>query len=249
MPVYEGEISGRMLGVCVESWDTRWQRPPRPHRRARRLRADALDAGVLWGDHDGERLRQSYFATYPGVWRHGDWIEITSRGTAIIRGRSDSTINRGGVRFGTSEIYRAVLSLPQLTDAIVVDLPLPNTQGCVQLFVVLEEGAALDEQSRSEIRERIRAYCSPRHVPDAVLQVRRYPGRSPGRCRSTGQADPQGEAPDEVVSRGSLANPSSLDWFVALRRRTPAAAAGDRYSAERARGSEPSGLTPSIRAT
>ena len=215
LPVYEGEISGRMLGVCVESWDG-----------AGNAHLDLTGELVvsapmpsmpvfLWGDHDGERLRQSYFATYPGVWRHGDWIEITSRGTAIIRGRSDSTINRGGVRFGTSEIYRAVLSLPHLTDAIVVDLPLPNTQGSVQLFVVLEEGAALDEQSRSEIRDRIRAYCSPRHIPDAVFQVPEVPRTISGKVIEVPvKRILMGEAPDEVVSSGSLANPSSLDWFV-----------------------------------
>ena len=100
----------------------------------------------LWGDAGGERYRESYFDTYPGVWRHGDWIEITERGTAIITGRSDATINRGGIRMGTSEIYRAVLALDEVVDALVVDLPLEGTDGFMPLFVVLRPGARLDDE-------------------------------------------------------------------------------------------------------
>src|ERR1700733_9422716 len=108
----------------------------------------------LWGDEDGERLRDSYFSMYPGIWRHGDWIEITSRGSAIIYGRSDSTINRGGVRMGTSEIYRAVLALDDVSDALVVDLPRDGTDGWMELFVVLREGAELTDELRTAIIRR-----------------------------------------------------------------------------------------------
>src|SRR5471032_2445981 len=103
---------------------------------------------------------------FPGIWRHGDWIELTSRGTAIIYGRSDSTINRGGVRMGTSEIYRAVLSLDDVIDALVIDMPKEGTDGWMPLFVVLREGASLSDELVGAIRARIRADCSPRHVPD-----------------------------------------------------------------------------------
>ena len=96
----------------------------------------------LWGDEDGSRYRDSYFEMFPGIWRHGDWIEITSRDTAIIYGRSDSTINRSGVRMGTSEIYRAVAALDEVADALVVDVPRPGTEGWMPLFVVLAEGAS-----------------------------------------------------------------------------------------------------------
>ena len=100
----------------------------------------------FWGDEDGSRYRASYFDQYPGIWRHGDWIEITSRGTAVIYGRSDSTINRQGVRMGTSEIYRAVQAVPEVLDALVVDVPRPGTEGWMPLFVVLREGAELDDE-------------------------------------------------------------------------------------------------------
>src|SRR5207248_2091361 len=121
----------------------------------------------LWGDDDGSRYRESYFSIFPGVWRHGDWIEITERGTAIITGRSDATINRGGVRMGTSELYRSVLALDEVVDALVVDVPQDDTSR-MSLFVVLREGAVLDDALVAEIKRRIRHDCSPRHVPDDV---------------------------------------------------------------------------------
>src|SRR3984885_7304502 len=123
----------------------------------------------LWGDEDGERLRDSYFSMYPGIWRHGDWIEITDRGTAVIYGRSDSTINRGGVRMGTSEIYSAVLAVDDITDALVVDVPVPGEDNWMPLFVVLRPGRELDDGLVGEIRKRIREDCSPRHVPTEVI--------------------------------------------------------------------------------
>src|SRR5205823_5255781 len=163
MPVYEGEISARMLGVAVESWDVEG------HHHVGRTGELVVTQPMpsmpvrLWGDDDGGRLRQSYFSTYPGVWRHGDWIEITERGTAIISGRSDATINRGGVRMGTSELYRSVLALDEVLDALVVDVP--DGEGSrMTLFVVLRDGAVLDDGLEAEIRRRIREDCSPRHV-------------------------------------------------------------------------------------
>ena len=129
----------------------------------------------LWGDGDGSRYRASYFDHYPGIWRHGDWIEITSRGTAVIYGRSDSTINRQGVRMGTSEIYRAVQAIPEVLDALVVDVPRPGTEGWMPLFVVLREGAELDEELEAEIKRRIRERCSPRHVPNAIYRIAEVP--------------------------------------------------------------------------
>src|SRR5256885_5260305 len=111
-------------------------------------------------------LEESYFSMYPGVWRHGDWIEITERGTAVIYGRSDSTINRQGVRMGTSEIYRAVLEVAEIEDALVVDVPRPGTEGWMPLFVVLREGASLDDELEASIKRHVREDCSPRHVPN-----------------------------------------------------------------------------------
>ena len=140
LPVYRGELQARALGARVEAWS--------PDGRSlvgavgELVLTEPMPSMPLcfWGDTDGSRYRESYFEMFPGVWRHGDWIEITDRGTAVISGRSDATINRGGVRMGTSEIYRAVLALDEVVDALVLDLPLPGTDGFMPLFVVLREG-------------------------------------------------------------------------------------------------------------
>jgi acetoacetyl-CoA synthetase len=171
----------------------------------------------LWGDDDGERLRESYFSMYPGIWRHGDWIEITSRGTAIIYGRSDSTINRGGVRMGTSEIYRAVLEVAEVVDALVVDVPRQGTEGWMPLFVVLRDGVELDEELTNTIRRRIREDCSPRHVPNEIRQIQAVPRTLSGKVLEVPvKRILTGTPAEQAASRDSLANPEALDYFVAL---------------------------------
>jgi acetoacetyl-CoA synthetase len=171
----------------------------------------------LWGDEDGSRYRASYFDHFPGVWRHGDWIEITSRGTAVIYGRSDSTINRQGVRMGTSEIYRAVQAVPEVLDALVVDVPRPGTEGWMPLFVVLEQGVELDERLTDRIKRGIREQCSPRHVPNAVFQVREVPRTLSGKVLEVPvKRILTGTPAEQAASRDSLANPESLDYFVDL---------------------------------
>jgi acetoacetyl-CoA synthetase len=168
----------------------------------------------FWGDEDGSRYREAYFDVYPGVWRHGDWIEITERGTAIIYGRSDSTINRGGVRMGTSEIYRVVLGVEAVVDALVVD-----ADGYMPLFVVLREGAELDEALRDEIRRRIREDCSPRHVPNEVVQVPAVPRTLSGKILEVPvKRILLGQDPTQVASRDSLQDPAALDWFASWKR-------------------------------
>jgi acetoacetyl-CoA synthetase len=171
----------------------------------------------LWGDADGSRYRASYFEMFPGVWRHGDWIEITDRGTAIITGRSDATINRGGVRMGTAEIYRAVLSVPEVVDALVVDLPREGTQGYMPLFVVLQPGLSLDEELVEAIRDRIREDCSPRHVPDEIRSVPAVPRTLSGKVLEVPvKRILAGEATERTVSRDSLADPEALRPFEEL---------------------------------
>ena len=171
----------------------------------------------FWNDPDGERLRDSYFSTYPGVWRHGDWIEITSRGTAIIYGRSDSTINRGGIRMGTSEIYRAVLGLDEVVDALVVDVPRDDGDAWMPLFVVTADGVSLDDDLIAEIRKRIRSDCSPRHVPNEVFQIDAVPRTLSGKALEVPvKRILMGTPPERAASRESLANPEALDWFVEL---------------------------------
>jgi acetoacetyl-CoA synthetase len=176
----------------------------------------------FWGDEDGSRYRSSYFEQYPGVWRHGDWIEITERGTAIIYGRSDSTINRGGVRMGTSEIYRAVLGIDEILDALVVDIPRPGTESWMPLFVVLREGAELDDDLRGEIARRVRTQCSPRHVPDEVFEIAEVPRTLSGKVLEVPvKRILMGTSAEKAASRDSLANPEALDYFTEMAERLP----------------------------
>ncbi|MDX6603003.1 MAG: acetoacetyl-CoA synthetase [Solirubrobacterales bacterium] len=222
LPVYRGELQGRALGAAVEAWDENGKAvidevgelmvtEPMPSMPVR-----------FWGDPDGSRYRASYFELFPGVWRHGDWIEITSRGTAVIYGRSDSTINRSGIRMGTSEIYRAVLSLDEIVDALVVDIPRPGTEGWMPLFVVLREGAALDDEMRKEIARRVRAQCSPRHVPDEVFAIAEVPRTLSGKVLEVPvKRILMGTPAEQAASRDSLANPAALDYFTEMAARLP----------------------------
>jgi acetoacetyl-CoA synthetase len=216
LPVYAGEIQARALGCDVQAFDedgaplvgevgelvvTR----PMP----------SMPTG-LWGDLGDARLRSSYFEMYPGLWRHGDWIEITERGSAIITGRSDATINRGGVRIGTSEIYRAALAVPTVLDGLVVDISSDGKDWMV-LFVVLADGATLDDALVGEIRSAIRTVCSPRHVPNEVRQIPEVPRTLSGKVLEVPvKRILMGADPDTVVSRDTLANPWALDVFADL---------------------------------
>jgi acetoacetyl-CoA synthetase len=218
LPVYEGELQARALGAKVESFDDDG------HALIGRVGELVLTEPLpsmplyLWGDADGSRYDESYFSMYPGIWRHGDWIEITERGTAIIYGRSDSTINRGGVRMGTSELYGAVLALPEIVDALAVDLPRAGTPGWLALYVVLRQGARLDESLTARIKSRIRADCSPRHVPDEITAVPAVPRTLSGKLLEVPvKRILMGAEPVAVASRDSLANPEALDWFVSQR--------------------------------
>jgi acetoacetyl-CoA synthetase len=217
LPVHRGELQARALGCAVESWDEEG-RPvvgevgelvvtkPMP----------SMPVG-FWGDDDGSRYRAAYFEHFPGVWRHGDWIELTERGTAIISGRSDSTINRGGVRMGTAEIYRAVLAEDAVVDALVVDVPREGAEAWMPLFVVLRPGLELTDELVAAIRRRVRSDCSPRHVPDEVLQVAQVPRTLSGKVLEVPvKRILMGVDPARAASRESLADPAALEPFVAL---------------------------------
>jgi acetoacetyl-CoA synthetase len=217
LPVYRGELQARALGAKVEAFDE--QGSPVIDEVGELVITEPMPSMpiFLWGDEDGSRYRASYFEMYPGIWRHGDWIEITSRGTAIIYGRSDSTINRGGVRMGTSEIYRAVASVPQVVDVLVVDVPREGTEGWMPLFVVLADGSELSDDLTAEIKRRIREQCSPRHVPNEIFQIKEVPRTLSGKVLEVPvKRILMGEAPEKAASRDSLANPSSLDYFTEL---------------------------------
>jgi acetoacetyl-CoA synthetase len=217
LPVYEGELQARALGAKVESFDEDG------HAHVGQVGELVLTEPMpsmpisFWGDDDGSRLRESYFSMYPGVWRHGDWIEITERGTAIISGRSDSTINRGGIRMGTSEIYSAVLADDDVVDALVVDIPREGTDGWMPLFVVLREGATLDDDLVGRIKQRIREDCSPRHVPNEIHEIAEVPRTLSGKALEVPvKRILMGDPADKAASRESLANPGALDYFVEL---------------------------------
>jgi acetoacetyl-CoA synthetase len=217
LPVFRGELQARALGCAVESWDEDGNALTGEVGELVITKPMPSMPVFFWSDPDGERYRSSYFEMYPGIWRHGDWIEITDRGTAIIYGRSDSTINRGGIRMGTSEIYRAVLSLDEITDALVVDVPRPGTEGWMPLFVVLREGDELTEELIARIASRIREDCSPRHVPNEVHQVAEVPRTLSGKVLEVPvKRILMGTPPAEAASRDSLANPEALDPFVEL---------------------------------
>ena len=222
LPVYQGELQARSLGARVESWSPEGK--PLVNEVGELVVTEPMPSMPIyfWGDGDGSRYRESYFEMFPGVWRHGDWIEITDRGTAIISGRSDATINRGGVRMGTSEIYRAVLSVDEVVDALVVDLPLPGTDGYMPLFVVLRDGVSLDDDIAARIRARVREDCSPRHVPDSIEQIGEVPRTLSGKVLELPvKRILLGADPATTVSRDALATPASLDPFELLARQPP----------------------------
>jgi acetoacetyl-CoA synthetase len=172
----------------------------------------------LWGDEDGSRLRAAYFDTYPGVWRHGDWITITERGSCIVSGRSDATLNRGGVRVGTAEYYGVVEALPEIGDSLVVHLEDPGGgPGELLLFVVLRDGATLGDELRRRIATELRTELSPRHVPDEIIAVPAVPRTLSGKKLEVPvKRILQGAPPDMAASRDALADPRALGAFEAL---------------------------------
>ena len=219
LPVYRGELQARALGAKVEAWNA--DGIPVVGEVGELVITEPMPSMPLrlWGDEDGSRYRASYFETYPGVWRHGDWIELTDRGTAIITGRSDATINRAGVRMGTAEIYRAALAVDEVVDALVVDLPRPGTQGFMPLYDVLRDGVELNEALVSQIRARIREDCSPRHVPDEIRAVPAIPRTLSGKVLEVPvKRILAGEPADTTLSRDALANPEALRPFEELAR-------------------------------
>jgi acetoacetyl-CoA synthetase len=175
---------------------------------------------LFWNDPDGTRYYNSYFAMYPGVWRHGDWIKITARGSCIIYGRSDSTINRMGVRMGTIEIYRVVEDIPEVVDSLVVDLEALGRSSYMALFVVLKDNMTLDATLANRIKHRIRNDISPRHVPDEIIAIAEVPRTLSGKKLEVPiRKILLGTPVERAVSTDSLSNPSSLTYFLELARR------------------------------
>jgi len=218
LPVYEGEISGRLLGVAAHTFDASGQpvvgelgelviTKPMP----------SMPVG-LWGDSDGSAYRRTYFDTFPGIWRQGDWALFTPRGSCSVKGRSDATLNRGGVRLGTSEFYSVVEELPEIKDSLVVHLEdEQGGPGQLLLFLVLAEGAVLDDELRAQLCRQLRSELSPRHVPDEIRAVAAIPRTLTGKkLEAPVKRLLLGEPPERVASRDSLLEPRALDAFAAI---------------------------------
>lgn len=217
MPVYAGEMQCRTLGTAVYAFDDE---------------GNALDDAVgelvvtkpmpsmplyFWGDEGGQRYHDSYFDTFPGIWRHGDWIRITPRGGAIIYGRSDTTINRQGVRMGTGEIYRVVEEVPEVMDSLVVDLEYLGRESYMPLFIVLREGAALNEDLKTRIRAAIRDNLSARHVPNEIIVATEIPYTLTGKKMELPVRKLLlGKPLSQVASPDAMANPDSLDFYISF---------------------------------
>ncbi|MDQ1398843.1 MAG: acetoacetyl-CoA synthetase [Acidimicrobiaceae bacterium] len=222
VPVYAGEISCRYLGAAVAAFSASGA-PCGVGEQGELVVTRPMPSMPVgfWGDEDGSRYQAAYFDEYPGVWRHGDWITFTERGTCVISGRSDATLNRGGVRVGTAEFYSVVESLPEVADSLVVHLEDPSGDGPGELllFVVVAPGAVLDEALQGQIVASIRANLSPRHAPDQVYVVPAIPRTLSGKKLEVPvKRILTGTAPDQAASRGALADPGALAPFEELAR-------------------------------
>ncbi|GAA1278354.1 acetoacetate--CoA ligase [Pseudonocardia aurantiaca] len=223
-PVWEGEIAGPCLGVAATAFGADGREVVGELGELVITQPMPSMPVAFWGDADGSRYRDAYFGTYPGVWRHGDWVQFSEQGSCVVAGRSDATLNRGGVRLGTAEFYRVVEELPEVEDSLVVHLEdAAGGPGELLLFVVLRDGAALDDALRARIGKELRGALSPRHVPDTVLAVPAVPRNRTGKkLELPAKRILLGADPDAVAGRDSLADPAALDAFTALAARRSA---------------------------
>ena len=219
LPVVAGELSCICLGAGIESWSGP-QQPVIGEEGELVLTKPMPSMPVFfWNDDDGSRYRAAYFDKYPGVWCHGDWITITDRGSVVVHGRSDATLNRLGVRMGSAEIYTAVERLPEVRDCLVVGVEQDDGGYWMPLFVDLESGVTFDDELRSRIAAEIRHHASPRHVPDDILEVPGIPRTLTGkRLEIPVKRILLGAAPGEAVQQSSIDRPELLGAFVAYRR-------------------------------
>ena len=218
LPVYEGEISGRLLGVATDALDPQGKPLVGALGELVITRPMPSMPTELWGDADGSLYRSSYFDMFPRIWRQGDWIQFSERGSCVVTGRSDATLNRGGVRLGTGEFYSVVEELPEITDSLVVHLEDDaGGAGELLLFVVLADGAALDDELRERIGRGLRSELSPRHVPDTIRAVSAIPRTLTGKKLETPvKRILLGVAVEAVASRDALLDPTALDAFAVL---------------------------------
>jgi acetoacetyl-CoA synthetase len=230
LPVRAGEIPARALGVKAEAWNPSGQ--PVTDEVGELVITEPMPSMPtgFWDDPDGSRYRNAYFSAFPGVWRHGDWVRITSRGTVLIEGRSDSTLNRAGVRMGSAEIYAAVESLPAIADSLVVGVELPEGAYYMALFVVPVPGREMDDALRADITEAIRNGLSPRHVPDDIIQTPAIPRTLTGKKLEVPiKRLLQGRPVEQVVDLKTVDDAAAMHWFASFaeRRLTPISASAE----------------------
>lgn len=221
-PIYAGEIQAASLGAHVQAFNERGE--PVVNAVGELVITTPMPCMPLyfWNDPDMTRYKASYFEVYPGVWRHGDWIKFNDRGGCVIYGRSDSTINRHGVRMGTSEIYQAVESLPEIQDSLIVDLELLGRESRLPLFVVLREGQTLTEALKDRIRQKLRADVSPRHVPDEILQIAEVPYTLSGKKMEVPvRKILLGMDPAAAAHAGAMRNPAAIEVFRTMAAQAP----------------------------
>ena len=218
VPVWQGEISCRYLGAAVQAFDDQGVSVTQAQGELVITEPMPSMPVAFAGDDDRSRLKAAYYEQFPGVWAHGDWITITDRGSCVISGRSDATLNRGGVRLGTSEFYSVVETLPNIADSLVIHLEdTDGGSGSLLLFVVMAEGTDLDAEVRAQIAGHVRASLSPRHVPDEILQISVVPRTLSGKkVEVPVKRVLRGAVPSDVVSLDSLTDRFSLDQFVGL---------------------------------
>ena len=217
LPVHAGEIQCRCLGAKVEAFDENGNSVT--NEVGELVLTEPLVSMPLffWNDEDGTRLRESYFDMFDGVWRHGDWVEITDRGTLVISGRSDSTLKRSGIRMGTSDFYRVIEDMDEVADSLVVDTSSRGDAGTLLLFVVTQEGTVLDDDLRKTMALKCRAELSPRWAPDEIHAIDEVPRTLNGKkVEVPVKKILAGWNADQAVSRDAMANPESLRFFVEM---------------------------------
>jgi len=237
LPMVAGEMQCRLLGVSVEAWNEQGQAVIDEVGELVVTQPLPCMPPFFWGDTENQRYLGSYFDAYPpgvgrqpgggnlgaeagAVWRHGDWLKITPEGRAIIYGRSDATINRHGLRMGTSELYSAVEALPEVMDSMVVDLEYLGKDSYMPLFVVLREGVTLDDALRKRLSGAIRTALSPRFVPDEMFQVAEIPRTLSGKKQELPIKKLMlGQPLEKVLNKDAMANPGCLDWYVEMAKR------------------------------
>lgn len=216
-PVYSGEIQCRALGCKLEAYDDN-AKPVIDEVGEMVITAPMPSMPVFfWNDPEYRRYTESYFEFFPGVWRHGDWIRITPRNGIVIYGRSDATLNRGGIRIGTSEVYRAVDKIREVKDSLIICIEKERGDFWMPLFVVMQEGIVLTEEIKKRINAALRTEYSPRHVPDEIIAAPDIPYTISGKKTETPvKKILMGQAPEKVINAGALRNPGAMDFFVKL---------------------------------